>query len=407
MNVETNRKNIEAALERSIATILPSRDAFVAALSGGKRLRFYIGADPTGPDLHLGHATNFLLLERLRRLGHEIIVLFGDFTARIGDPTEKDAARKMLTAKEIAEHIRTWKKQVGKILSLTDKGNPVKIKKNSAWLGKLDFSDIIGLASAFTAQQMLERDMFAKRQRAGQPIYLHEFFYPLMQGYDSVAMNVDAEVGGTDQLFNMLVGRTLLKKQRDKEKFVIATTLLENPRTGKKLMNKSEGGYISLRAAANEMFGGVMALPDEALVQLFLDCTEVSLQEVGQIEQQLKSGANPRDSKARLAREIVSLYHGKDAGAKAEEEFNRAFREGKPKEFLEISVSDSVSVADALLGKKLIGSKSDLRRLIMEGAVTNLDTGAKMGEAFLKTAPAGKYRIGKHRFVEINYRAAR
>ncbi len=404
MKVETNRKSIEAALERSIATILPSREAFVAALSSGKRLRLYIGADPTGPDLHLGHATNFLLLERLRRLGHEIIVLFGDFTARIGDPTEKEATRKMLTAKKITENIRTWKKQVGKVLSLNDKKNPVKIMKNSVWLGKLNFSEIIELASAFTVQQMLERDMFAKRLRAGQPIYLHEFLYPLMQGYDSVAMNVDAEVGGTDQLFNMLVGRTLLKKHQDKEKFIIATTLLENARTGKKLMNKSGGGYVAMGAAANEMFGGVMALPDEALVQLFLDCTAVSLQEVGQIEQQLKGGASPRDIKARLAREIVSLYHGEDAAAKAEGEFTRAFREGKPKEFLEISASDSVSVADVadvLLEKRIIKSKSELRRLLKEGAITNLDSNTKMGDDFLKTAPLGKYRIGKHRFIEI------
>lgn len=365
-------------------------------------MRFYIGCDATGPDLHIGHATNFLLLERLRKLGHEIIVLFGDFTARIGDPTAKDTARKILSAKEVEENIQTWKAQISKALRLDDPENPVRIEKNSKWLSTLNFSDIVNLASVFTAQQMLERDMFERRWKEEKPIHLHEFLYPLMQGYDSVALDVDVEVGGNDQIFNMLTGRTLLKKYKDKEKFVIATTLLEHPQTGKKLMSKSEGSYVALSATPGEMFGGVMALPDGAIPQLFLDCTEVPLSEVHQITQDLKGGAkNPRDIKSHLAKEIVARFHGTEAGVQAEKDFNQTFREGKPQEFMEIKVSNSKSVADALIVHKVIESKTELRRLIKESAITSVASGEKQGEDFLKSPPPGEYRIGKHRFVKI------
>lgn len=365
-------------------------------------MRFYIGCDATGPDLHIGHATNFLLLERLRKLGHDIIILFGDFTARIGDPTEKDTARKMLSEQEVEKNIQTWKEQVSKALRLDDPENPVRIEKNSVWLSTLNFSDIVNLASAFTAQQMLERDMFDRRWKEGKPIYLHEFLYPLMQGYDSVALDVDVEVGGNDQVFNMLTGRTLLKKYKGKEKFVIATTLLEHPQTGKKLMSKSEGDYVALSATPREMFGGVMALPDGAIPQLFLDCTEVPLSEVHQITQDLKSGTkNPRDIKSLLAREIVARFHGIETGDQAEKDFNLTFREGKPKDFTEIKISGSKSVADALMEQNIIESKTELRRLVREGAITRVASGEKQGEGFLKSPPPGEYRIGKHRFVRI------
>ncbi|TSC84528.1 MAG: hypothetical protein G01um101417_193 [Parcubacteria group bacterium Gr01-1014_17] len=396
----TDRIAIERALERSIAAILPSREELIQALSSGKRLRFYIGCDPTGPNLHIGHATNFLLLERLRKLGHEIIVLFGDFTARIGDPTEKESVRKVLTEKEITENIKTWKEQVGRALNLNDPENSVRIELNSKWLSALGFSEIVDLASAFTVQQMLERDMFEKRWKDEKPIYLHEFFYPLMQGYDSVALDVDAEMGGNDQLFNMLTGRILLKKYKNKEKFVITTTLLINPKTGKKLMNKSEGDYVALSAKPSEMFGGVMALPDAAITQLFIDCTEVPLSEIEEFKQKIKNGTNPRDIKARLAKEVVSLFHSKNDAEDAEKEFNQAFRDGKPSEFVAVAL-EGKTLANTLIEKKIIESKTELRRLIAEGAVTHIASGEKMGEEFLKKQTSGEYRIGKHRFVRI------
>ena len=396
--INTNRIAIEQAIERSIATILPSREALINELMSGKKMKFYIGCDATGPDLHIGHATNFLLLERLRKLGHEIIVLFGDFTARIGDPTGRDTERKMLSEAEVGENISNWTHQVGCALNLNDAHNPVRIEKNSSWLGKLGFAEVLDLASSFTAQQMIERDIFDKRWKNKKPIYLHEFLYPLMQGYDSVALGVDGEVGGNDQTFNMLTGRTLLKKYKNTEKFVIATTLLINPKTGKKLMSKSEGRYVALSATPNDMFGGVMALPDEAISQLFIDCTEVPITEVGQWEQKLKDGVNPRDAKIHLATEIVTRFHSRTDAEKARASFRSTFGEGRPQEFVDVP---QASAAETLLEKGIISSKTDLRRLIADGAITEVGSGKKQGEDFMKNPPPGEYRLGKHRFVRI------
>src|SRR3989344_955531 len=203
-----SQKELQELLTRSVATILPTAAQFEEVLKSGKQLRMYIGADATGPHLHLGHATNFLFLEKLRKLGHEVIILFGDFTAMIGDPTDRESARVPLTEEQVNAHIATWKNQVGKILDFDTVENPALIKRNSEWLSKLKFGDILSLASNFTVQHMLERDMFEKRIQEGKPVHLHEFLYPLMQGYDSVAMDVDVEVGGTDQIFNALAGRT-------------------------------------------------------------------------------------------------------------------------------------------------------------------------------------------------------
>src|ERR1035437_3298275 len=235
--VITDASKIDEILSRSVSAIYPSTDEFRKALLSGKRLRIYLGADATGSQLHIGHATNLIILERLRKLGHEIIVLFGDFTAMIGDPTDKRATRVQLTEEQVKKNIKSWETQVGKVIDFKDKTNPARFVKNSTWLSKLNFKDLIKLASNFTVQQMIERDMFEKRLNENKPIYLHEFFYPLMQGYDSVALDVDVEVGGNDQTFNMLAGRTLQKIYNNKNKFVIVTTLLVNPKTNKKLMN--------------------------------------------------------------------------------------------------------------------------------------------------------------------------
>ena len=205
MQINTDSELVDQILTRSIAHILPSKEELKKLLQSGKRIRIYIGADATGPDLHLGHATNFILIEKLRKLGHEVIILFGDFTAMIGDPTGKEVTRKPLTQSDVDSHISTWKAQVEKILDFSDKENPPRIVKNSEWLSKLNFGDILKIASNFTVQQMIERDMFQKRHEDQKPIHLHEFLYPLMQGYDSVALDVDVEIGGNDQTFNMLV----------------------------------------------------------------------------------------------------------------------------------------------------------------------------------------------------------
>jgi len=217
MKIITDEKTIDEIINRSIAEILPSKEEFKKLLMSGKKIKFYIGTDPTGTSLHIGHATNYMILERLRKLGHEAIFLIGDFTAMIGDPTDKTATRKQLTRKDIKNNIKTWLEQIKTIVNLKDHKNPVKILHNYKWLSKLDFEDLIDISSNFTVQQMLERDMFEKRIKDNKPIYLHEFFYPLMQGYDSVAMNVDMELCGNDQKFNALAGRTLLKRIKQRK----------------------------------------------------------------------------------------------------------------------------------------------------------------------------------------------
>ena len=225
-------KNIEEILNRWTDKIYPSRKKFLEALNS-RKLVIYHGVDPTAPDLHLGHSTNYLLLRKFQDLGHKIILLMGDFTAQIGDPTGKISARKPLTKRQVLKNCKTYKEQVGKILDFKSKKNPVQIKFNSQWLGNMKLENMMELMAKFTQGQMIKRNMFQERLKKGQEIYLTEFLYPLLQGYDSVAMNVDVEVGGTDQTFNMLVGRKLMRKYQQKEKFVITTPLLENPKLEK------------------------------------------------------------------------------------------------------------------------------------------------------------------------------
>ncbi len=396
-----DENQIDELLTRSIASILPSREDFKKVLLSGKKLRFYHGADPTGPDLHIGHATNFIFLEKLRKLGHEIIILFGDFTAMIGDPTDKDATRVALTEEQVEKNMETWKSQVGKIIDLHDPENPVRFERNGKWLSKLTFAEIIKLASHFTVQQMIERDMFQKRIEEKKPIHLHEFFYPLMVAYDSFVLDVDVELGGNDQTFNMLAGRTLQKKLQNKEKFVIATTLLINPKTNKKFMSKSLGGYIGLNDAPNDMFGKVMALPDEVIIPVFVDCTLVSMEEIEAIKKELAGGSNPKDAKLRLAEEIVALYHDKEKAGEALKNFNDTFVKGGLSEDAALAeIEKGEKLADVVLREKLVASKTEYRRLLDEGAVSIVE-GEKITDLHFAPDKDMNIKIGKHRFLKI------
>ncbi len=401
--IDTDEKKIDEILSRSVSQVFPSKEALKKELMSGKRLRIYIGADATGKDLHLGHATNFILLEKLRKLGHEVIVLFGDFTARIGDPSDKSAARVRLTEKEVKENLKTWKKQISKIVSA--KGlNPVKIKRNSRWLSKLNFEEIIELSANFTVQQMIERDMFQKRLKEARPIYLHEFLYPLMQGYDSVEMDIDIEIGGSDQTFNMLTGRILQRKINQKEKFVISTTLLENPKTGKKLMSKSEGNYVSLQDSPEDMFGKVMALSDYVIIPMFTDTTFRSVSEIDEIKKKLEDGSlNPMEAKKQLAKDIVTIYYGEKQSALAAEKFDNTFSKGEiPEDILEISVDADSILADVMIDNKIVSSKSEWRRLVEQGAVNIVESKQKVSDFGYKIIESTTYRIGKRRFVKIS-----
>lgn len=394
----TDKEKIDELLSRSVATILPTKEGLEKKFLSGERLRIYIGADATGPDLHLGHSTNFFFLERMRRLGHEIIVLFGDFTAMIGDPSDKSVARTRLSREEVEKNIETWEAQIAHVLDIHNKENPVRIERNSKWLSQLHFEDVVDLASHFTVQQMIERDMFERRIQDGKPVYVHEFMYPLMVGYDSVVLDVDIELGGNDQTFNMLAGRTLQKAKGGKDKYVVATTLLENPVTGKKLMSKSEGGYVSLQDEPNDMYGKVMALPDEAMIQLFIDATWLPMSEIKELEKQAQE--DPKMVKMRLAREIVTIYHNKEAAQKAEQNFEQTFAQGGVPEDVEIATATPEDqLVDVLVAKGIVKSKSEFRRLVEGGAISVVD-GEKVADTNAKVR-VGVYKVGKRRFLKV------
>lgn len=353
-------------LDRGIVMqILPSRDEFVEAMLS-RKMRFYIGADPTSTALHLSHAKNYMLLEEFRKLGHEVIVLIGDFTARIGDPTERATARKQLTREEIMVNVTSWVEQIKPLMDFDAEVNPPKIMFNHDWLSKLTMEEVVKLASNVTVQQMLERDMFEKRMSENRPIFLHEFIYPLMQGYDSVAMDVDVELCGTDQIFNALMGRTLLKKLSNKDKFVVAVNLMENPKT-KELMSKSRGTGIFLNFSAEDMFAGIMAQPDEMIKVFLVNNTRISLSEIEEI---LKA-ENPRDAKMRAALEVTKIFHGEEKAKLAQEIFITKFQKKEVPEDLEIINFgiNGISLFDIVKKSLPEMSNSEIRRLFAQGGV--------------------------------------
>ncbi|MEK7138166.1 MAG: tyrosine--tRNA ligase [Patescibacteria group bacterium] len=363
-SVDTNPKKIDDLLGRYVQAVFPSVERVKQILSSGEKLRFYLGIDPTGPDIHLGHSTNFFVLKKLIELGHEVILLIGDFTALIGDPSGKDAARRALSPEEIKANMETYLKQV---LHILPKGQ-FKLKYNGEWLGKLSFTDVIKLASHFTQQQMIVRDMFQERLKAERPIYLNEFLYPLAQGYDSVAMEVDGEIGGNDQTFNMLVGRTLSKEMLGKDKIVLTTWLLEDPITKKKIMNKSEGKLISLNDKPADMFGKVMAMNDSAIIPLFEYTTEVSTDKLEEVKARLKT-ENPITLKKELAFELVKLHHGEKEAQKVSEEFNQVFSKRELPEDIEEFSGEGKSILDFIADNNLAESRSDAKRLLEQKAV--------------------------------------
>jgi tyrosyl-tRNA synthetase len=400
---KTAQTGLSEALGRYADKVYPSKEALESALSSGKRLKIYLGVDPTGPHIHLGHATNLLLLKALQNAGHEIIFLIGDFTARIGDPTDKFAARQPLTEKQIAENLKTFKEQAGKIISFTGK-NPAKVDFNSKWLAKMNLSDIVKLFHHVTVQQLIERDMFQERMRAGKPIGLHEFLYPLMQGYDSVAMKVDAEVGGSDQTFNMLMGRTLARIYLNKEKFVITTPLLVNPKTGKKIMNKSEGGLINLDDSADDMFGKVMAIGDDTMFQLAKLSTEMPLAEIEKLEKAVsRHEMNPKNAKERIAKAVVSLVWGEKTAQKAAEKWEELFsKKEMPTDLPALQLKkNKMSVLEIVLASGAVKSRGEARRLITQGGFSVNGVVKNDPNEILSLSGGEAIKIGKKNFFRI------
>ena len=376
-------------LTRGVERIYPSADEFEKVLASGKKLKIYLGIDPTGPALHIGHLANLLRLRDFQDQGHEIIILIGDFTAMIGDPTDKTAARIKLTSDQVAENLKNYRSQIEKILS----PEKTKFVFNSSWLAGLNFGAILELASEFTVSQLLERDMFQERLRREQPVYLHEFLYPLMQGYDSVVLGVDLEIGGNDQTFNMLAGRQM-QKRRGQEKFVLAGKLLVDG-AGKK-MGKTEGNMVMLSDQPSEIFGKVMSWPDELLPLGFELCTRLPM-----ADQLALIADNPKLAKMQLAREIISLLYGSAEAHLAEEHFVNTFQKKEiPESIEEVVVESGELLGDALVRAGIVASKSEFRRLVEQGGIHDLD-GSVITDPLLPATSDLRLRVGKRRFVKL------
>ena len=399
---KTDAPRIEWLLTHGVERVLPSTDALKERLTKGGRLTIYNGVDPTGPTLHLGHLLTLKKLAEFQALGHKVILLIGDFTAMIGDPTDKTATRVQLTREEVLANCKRYKEQASRVLAF-DGPNAAEMKFNSEWLATMSFADVIELASHFTVQQMLERDMFEKRVDEGKPIHLHEFFYPLMQGYDSVAMDVDVEVGGNDQTFNMLAGRTLLKEIKKKEKFVVATKLLTDP-SGKK-MGKTEGNMIAMTDSANDMYGKIMSWPDDMILPGFELCTDAPADEVKKIAKAMEGGENPMQFKRDLAQRVVTWLVGAAKAEQAAEHFTRVHSEGeKPKDIPTVRVMGvrRLSLQDAMVSAGLVTSKSEARRQIEQGGVKVNDQLATDEKMLVEIVPEGVLiQKGKRHFAKL------
>jgi len=367
-------------------------------LKEDKKLKIYYGVDPSGSIIHLGHAVILRKLRDLQKLGHKIIFLIGDFTGTIGDPTDRTAVRQPLTREQVLENAKSYREQASKFIDF-EGSNKAEIKYNSEWLDKLNFKEIIELSANFTVQQLLQRDMFEKRIADSKPIHLHEFLYPLMQGYDAVALEADVQIGGTDQTFNMLAGRQLSKQLKNKTNVVISCPLLEG-NDGRK-MSKSYNNYMGINDEPFDMFGKAMAINDDLIIKYFILATDVPVGQIKEYEKDLELGVNPRDIKAKLAFEIVKEMHSEIAAGKAAEEFDKVFKEkGKPTDIPEFKIEGKRKLVDVLVEAKIVSSKTEVRRLIEQGGVKVDDTVIK--DIDYEIEPNGQIvQIGKRRFLKV------
>lgn len=372
MKVKTDPEIIKRLTERGIEKIVPSKEKLVKLLKSGKKLNVYQGFDPTADSLHIGHTVGMRKLRDFQLLGHHVIFLIGDFTGRIGDPSDKLATRKQLTEEQVKKNMKNFKDQASSILDFENKENPIEIKCNSSWLEKLNFAEILELCSDFTVQQMIKREMFQKRLETDKPIHLHEFLYPVMQAHDSITMDIDVEVGGNDQLFNMLCGRDLTSKRLKKEKFILAGKLLEDP-TGKK-MGKTEGNMIKLNDSPKDMYGKVMALTDNLIIPAYEILTDVPLDEIHLMEKDMKDEkVNPMELKKKLAFNITEQFTSTEEAKKAQRYFEDVFQKSSldSEEIQNIKVSKpKIKIVELLTREtKFADSNSQAKRLIKQGAV--------------------------------------
>ncbi len=395
MTEAEKNQRIDDILTRGVEDIF-IKESLKAKLLSGKKLRVKLGFDPTSKHVHVGRAIQLWKLRAFQELGHTVVFIVGDFTALIGDPSDKLAKRPMLTKEAVKENLKTYKEQIGKIIDLSK----AEFQHNSEWLEKLNFAQIAELAESFTVSQMLERRNFKERYEKGDHISLREFLYPLLQGYDSVMVKADVEIGGFDQLFNLKAGRVIQKHYDMPEQDVLTGQMLEG--TDGRKMSSSWGNIISITDAPADMYGKVMSLKDELIERYFTLCTQLSLAEIKEIVEELASGTNPKDIKMRLAREIVTLYHSKEDAQKAETAFIDTFSHGKiPEDVAEIKAEKNKQLAELLITANIIASKTEWRRLVTEGAVSIVSTDEKITDPLYIPEKGSVLRIGKKRFVKI------
>lgn len=385
-------------LLRGTEEVLVKED-LIKRLQRGKPLRIKAGFDPTAPDLHLGHTVLINKLKQFQNLGHEVLFLIGDFTGMIGDPTGKNVTRKPLTRDEVIENAETYEQQIFKIL------DPSKtlVLFNSSWMNAMTSADLIQLAAKYTVARMLERDDFSKRYKGGQPIAVHEFLYPLIQGYDSVAMRADVELGGTDQKFNLLVGRHLQEIYGQEPQIVMTMPILEGL-DGVQKMSKSLNNYVGIADVPDDMFGKLMSISDTLMWRYFELLSFRPMSEIAGWKAQCEQGANPRDYKVKLAQEIIERFHGASAAQKALENFEARFRRGEmPEEMEEVSlvVGEGLAIANLLKDAGLTESTSEAIRMIKQGAVKIDGERVEDGKLVIAADTTHVYQVGKRKFARI------
>lgn len=388
---------IDELLSRGVANVIPSTVELKKQLESGKKLNIYLGIDPTAVNIHLGHAVPLRILQKFADLGHNIYFLVGDFTALIGDTSDKESERPQLTSKEIQKNLETYKEQAQKVLDFSK----IQIKFNSEWLSKLDFGEIVKLTQHFSLGDFISRELIKKRLNDGKKIGLHEVLYPVMQGYDSYYLDTDLQLGGTDQTFNMQAGRTLNKDLRDKESFVMTNTFLTG--TDGRKMSKTWGNAIWLTDSANDMYGKVMSIKDDLIIEYFTLATDVPMDEVNSIAEKLNKGENPMEIKKRLAFTITSMFHGEEEAKKAEDNFKKTVQDKEiPVEIETVKVSSNQPLSKFIIENKLVESMSEWKRLIEQHGISLNDT--KIDNPFINTNDAENgsvLKIGKRNYVKI------
>lgn len=392
---------LDELLTRGVDKIYPTKEAFEKVLRSGKKLRLYQGFDPSGIQLHIGHMTGLMKLRQFQKLGHHVIFLIGDGTGQAGDPSGKSRTREQfLTREKLRQNAKDYVMQAAKIIDFKS-NNPAEILYNGDWLNKLKLIDLLDIAGHFSLQQLEERDMFIERKKSGEEINFREFLYPLLQGYDSVALRVDLELGGSDQTFNMLAGRKLVREMQDREKFVMTTPLLADA-SGKKI-GKTEGNVIALTSTPNDLYGMVMSLQDDTITKCFEYITDIPLSEVREIEKRLHDGENPMTHKKKLAFTLVRMLNSESQAKEAEEYFETTFQKKQlTANIPSIKLDEqAINIVDLLVKIQLANSRSDAKRLITEGAVdidgktiTNLQKLVNIKEGII-------IRVGKHKFIKL------